>query len=278
MITHTLRCATVLTFLLATALIHVAEARVVGVDANGNYWEANPETAVGTMLGSTGISGLGSMAADDAATLYTADASALYTLDFDNGQATHVTDLSLGDDAINIQAMAFGENGILYAANVPATGANSDLWQIDIATGIGSFVASTDHHLSAMDYRQGTMFAYGIGNKTDGPGLGALNLSDGSFVDLDPTVSAVDVHGISFKAPISPGAPQPRCCELFAAGSHLFGMDPVNGDVFDIGQIDGSGVTLVGIEGFFAVPEPSMGILPLVLLFGGLLRTLPARH
>ena len=249
-----------------------AEARVVGVDVEGNYWAAEPNTGIGTILGHTGLTGLQSMAADESATLYTADATSLYTLDFDNGQSTLVTPITLGNDAIAIHAMAFAPNGTLYAANIPSVGSASDLWTIDLNTGVGTFIGSVEESISAMDFQGETMFGYAEGATAPGPGLGTIDMETAVFTDLDPIEQSIGITGITFKAPLVPGAGAPRCCELFAASDILYGMDPVSGEAVAIGLIDPKNRSvLTGTEAFFVVPEPATSTFVVWFALGGLI-------
>ncbi len=186
--------------LVASARFAAADP-ILGVAFDGGLYNINSSTGSGALVGSTGVTGLGSLAQNSAGTLYAAGQDGLRTLNPSTGDASSVVPITGLLEGQSIRGLAFSATDVLYAINngggVGPVGIDDPLYTINTATGAATFVGLTGFgNVQALDFSP-TGVLYGWDSFFSG--LIIINPLTGAAVDVNPTVGAsVDIQSIVF--------------------------------------------------------------------------------
>jgi hypothetical protein len=221
-----LLCSTVTTH--ATGLIALD-------DVTGNVYSVNKTNAALTQVGSTGLTGAGSLGLSPSNALYTittGTASSLFAIDPNNNySSTFIGALNQG--FVSEGSMAFSPTGTAYATNGESAGA-LELFTINLVTGAATVVGTIagTHDINGMAWRSDGTLA-GIDDDTNS--LVTINPTTASLAvvaPLTPTLGAIGdltvVDGIAYFAtagltPSGSGSNELWTVNLFTGTDSLVG-------------------------------------------------------
>lgn len=251
---------------------------------SGDLYSISENDASVTLIGNTGVPGLGSLEFAPNGTLYgfTLGASAtLYTINPTTAAATQIGPLNLGFFVYE-GGLAFAPDGTAYATN-GISQSSPLLFSLDLETGNGTPIAL----MSGGDHDVG-----GLAWRNDGKGGGTLIGLDrillSSLLEIDPGDASVSqlsllnfgvLPGINSGMALLSGGSQRGDGELMGyfstAGltgqgpgdNSLYGFDPYTGQHSLIGTFEPDVITGSGFSGLAIIPEPTSLML---LALGGL--------
>lgn len=246
---------------LALAMARPAQADLLGIDDDtGDLYNVSTSTAGLTLIGSTGISGIGEIEFSPGGTLYgftVGGGSTLYTINPTTAVATSVGPLGL--PFVFEGGLAFSPSGTAYATNGDSAD-NPQLLTINLTTGAATVVGTISGGAHDID---------GLAYRSDGKLIG-LDRVTNSLLLIDPTTAAASTlaavpatvgavggmtiqNGVGYYNTGGPGATIPGSNELYS-------FDLTTGASTLIGSfssITGTGISgLAGISDQTTVPEP----------------------
>lgn len=251
----------------------------------GDLYSISENDASVTLIGNTGVPGLGSLEFAPNGTLYgfTLGANAtLYSIDPATAAATQIGPLNLGFFVYE-GGLAFAPDGTAYATNA-INQSNPLLFRLDLDTGIGTpigLMTGGDHDVGGLAWRD------------EGDGVGTLigldRILPSSLLLIDPgnpaTTSTLSELNPGILPGINGGMALLRrvgqrgngeivgyfsTAGLTADGpgdNSLYWFDPYTGQHALIGAFDSAVITGSGFGGLAIVPEPASLVL---LALGGL--------
>jgi hypothetical protein len=235
-----------------------------GINAQGDLYEISAANGSGSLIGSSGLSGVTAMARRHDWQLYVAkfqggSSSSIYTIDAFNAQATFVTNVPLG----NIRAMAFKSSNELYAVNDPLlAGGPDDLHKIDLTAGTATFVGAIGFSgVEELAFSFTTFYGWDVGDGSgNGAGLITIDPATGAGTDVNPAVggSGTEVQALCFSSWHN---------LLYGGRDNLYVISPTTGELALIGSGDYSGLRgldSLSLDWFFSctAKPTSLGCVP----------------
>jgi hypothetical protein len=177
------------TLALSSCIVLGLSARPAAQDLLAVSWTGTVHTVdlgAGTtsVLGSSGFSGVNSLAKDASGTLWAFAGSNLITIDATTGAGTLVASTSMS----SCRALAFGPGDVLYAIE---DGSPDLLYVVDVASGARTLIGPTDEFgLQGMTFVGGVLYGWECGSGSGtGLGLVVLDTVTGAAADVNPSVS-----------------------------------------------------------------------------------------
>jgi len=166
------------------------------------------------LIGYSGFARLNSLALDNVGRFVSVGgtaADALLTINPTTGAGTQISTLNFGHP-IDVRALACSSAGDLYAVNnqVPGFISPQDLYRVNLATGVGTFVATLSAQCQALDFdAAGTLY-----------GWGALTANQWGLMKIDPATGAItDIN------PLHPSRGVTIQSIVFGPDGTLYGAD-----------------------------------------------------
>lgn len=245
-------------------------ATILGVGWDGMVVRIDSETGSHETVGSSGFSGLNSLARNSSGGFFSAagnpldtTAATLVTIDPLTGLGTAVTTLS-GVQAGEVRALAFSSSDVLYAIRNGggpfATTVADDLYTINVSTGLASAVGNTGlPGIQGLGFSsEDTLFGWDLNTTGTGLGLVTINSATGAATDVNALIGegGISVQSVAFGSDGS----------LWGVHDALYLLDPSTGSATAVGS--GGYPDLRGIESYNraplpvpAIPEPSSLLL-----------------
>ncbi|MEO0972470.1 MAG: hypothetical protein AAFX85_05185 [Pseudomonadota bacterium] len=167
----------------------VAQSTLLGVTFDGNVFEIDEATAVGTFVGRAGVDELNALELDDQERYLSAADQQVYTVDPATGDATFIAGFDLEG---SIRSLAVAQDGTVLAF----TGglrfdAARNAYALDLVTGVATPVAlDVPYSVQAATFDpQGTLYAWttDVSSGAEG-GLITIDPATGEFTDVNPQV------------------------------------------------------------------------------------------
>jgi len=241
----------------------VNAASILGVSYEGDVIKIDQNTGVGTTIDSSGFFGLNSLADDSSGRFFSVtdpDASELLVgIEPETGSGSRVVNLLLGE-GVSVRGLAFSPSDVLFAVTDNVLGNDqSELYTIDINTGIGTLIGSTEAGIQGLAFSpNGTLYGWNVGSV----GLVTIDPLTGLATDINENVGgSANIQTIAF-------APDGT---LFGAHDSLFTIDPTTGISAVIGSGDYEDVRGIGFvleDEPKSIPEPTSVLALLALLVG----------
>ncbi len=228
----------------------VQAADILGVAWDGVVSQLDASDGTGQTAGSSGFSGLNSLARSSAGEFFSvagdafASTSTLISIDPLSGLGTSIATVTLGADEVSVRGLAFSPGDVLYAVNNGggkfSTTDPDALYTIDRSTGTGTLIGSTGFAgIQALAFApDGTLYGWDLNPSVTGAGLVIINPLTGTATDVDAAVGegGVDIQSVTF-------APDGT---LYGGRNSLYTIDPSSGSTSLVGS--GGYADLRGIE------------------------------
>ncbi|HEX5051275.1 MAG TPA: hypothetical protein VFZ65_05850 [Planctomycetota bacterium] len=228
-------------FTTASALTTLAAQNdMIGVSFGGASYALSSATGTGALLGSSGLSGLNSMARIGSAIYSVTNGGVLALIDPVTGAGIPL--VATSPSLNSVRGLATDPNGVLYAVQDGGSTTIPDiLYIIDPSTGNATLIGATAPYsgLQGLAFdAAGTLYAWDVGTGNGiGQGLVVVDPTTGSAFDVNPAVgNAVDVQCLA----VSPGG------TLYGARSSLYTIDGLTGVATLVGS--GGYTDLRGVE------------------------------
>jgi len=211
-----------------------AKADFIGVCWGGEIVLINEVTGAAQLLGVTAVPGLLSLARSERCGLLSYTQQIAQPMLIWVNPITVKADVQTHPGLNDVRAMASDSNGVFYALDAHAGGAENRLYSIDLSLPNGS--PNLTHYIGMLGI--GNAAGMYVSGMTDGPGglLYAWSIVYGLITIDSQTAATVDVNGVMDGGTEIQTLARTPSGEMYGAYNQLFRVDPVTGATTAIGS------------------------------------------